>query len=222
MINGNANSKKELKEAVQKVIQELMDKVLKSVLQDDPFIKEKHHAEKPLYAALVPDEIFKGSHFERRFVTPFGKVWEKLAAAVASKRFGYAEIDHTISGIIKEERLRRITQILNELEHETLGQPRRRPNWEEELAFILEGEGEEIPFSVVCDVYAEDIKNERKYAFEIKAPLPNSDQTKVSKEKLLKLYCMEGPKLRLFLSFLITLTGKRKTIVGVSPFDGST
>lgn len=39
---------------------------------DDPFIKEKHHANKPLYAALVPDEIFKGSHFERRFVTPFG------------------------------------------------------------------------------------------------------------------------------------------------------
>lgn len=31
----------------------------------------------------------------------------------------------------------------------------------------------------------------RKLAFEIKAPLPNSDQTKVSKEKLLKLYAME-------------------------------
>jgi hypothetical protein len=29
---------------------------------------------KPLYAALVPDEIFKGSDFERRFVTPFGDV----------------------------------------------------------------------------------------------------------------------------------------------------
>ena len=32
---------------------------------------------------------------------------------------------------------------------------------------------------------------EKKYAFELKAPLPNSDQTKVSKEKILKLYSME-------------------------------
>lgn len=31
----------------------------------------------------------------------------------------------------------------------------------------------------------------KKLVFELKAPLPNSDQTKVSKEKLLKLYAME-------------------------------
>lgn len=30
----------------------------------------------------------------------------------------------------------------------------------------------------------------KKYAFELKAPLPNSDQTKVSKEKMLKLLAM--------------------------------
>jgi hypothetical protein len=43
----------------------------------------------------------------------------------------------------------------------------------------------------MCDVLAEDTLNNLKYAFEIKAPLPNSDQTKVSKEKILKLYAME-------------------------------
>jgi hypothetical protein len=59
------------------------------------------------------------------------------------------------------------------------------------LAYILEGQGEPIPVTVVCDVYAEDTSKNRRYAFELKAPLPNSDQTKVSKEKLLKLYAME-------------------------------
>jgi hypothetical protein len=59
-------------QAIQDVVSAMMDRVLQRVLLDDPFIKEKHHANKPLYAALVPDEIFKGSHFERRFVTPFG------------------------------------------------------------------------------------------------------------------------------------------------------
>lgn len=33
-----------------------------------------------------------------------------------------------------------------------------------------------------------------RYAFELKAPMPNSDQTKVSKEKILKLYAMTSPQ----------------------------
>lgn len=45
-----------------------------------------------------------------------------------------------------------------------------------------------MPVTVVCDIYVE--KDDNKYAFELKAPLPNSDQTKVSKEKMLKLYSM--------------------------------
>ena len=61
-----------MKTAIQSVIKEMMDKVMEKVLVTDPFIKEDHHAKKPLYAALVPDEIFKGAHFERRFVTPLG------------------------------------------------------------------------------------------------------------------------------------------------------
>jgi len=60
--------------AIQETIKILMDRVMDNVLVKDPFIAEEHRAKKPLYAALVPDEIFKGSHFERRFVTPFGKV----------------------------------------------------------------------------------------------------------------------------------------------------
>ena len=57
-------SKKRVNEGIREVISELMDRVMNRVLVSDPFIKEKHHSSKPLYAALVPDEIFKGSHFE--------------------------------------------------------------------------------------------------------------------------------------------------------------
>ena len=79
---------KEVTQAILDVIQTMMDRVMDKVLISDPFIAEKHHANKPLYAALVPDEIFKGSHFERRFVTPFGSVWEKLAVQVAMAHHG--------------------------------------------------------------------------------------------------------------------------------------
>ncbi len=185
---GNANN---MKKAIQSVIKELMDRVMEKVLVKDPFIKENHHAQKPLYAALVPDEIFKGAHFERRFVTPFGNVWEKLAVVAAVNGLGHGERARTIKGTVKAERLRRISEILNKLEHGRKGKTRVKPDWDTELKYVLAGTGEEIPVTVISDVYAEETSNNQRYAFELKAPLPNSDQTKVSKEKILKLYAME-------------------------------
>lgn len=180
-----------MKKAIQSVIKLMMDKIMNKVLVDDPFIKEDHKAKKPLYAALVPDEIFKGSHFERRFVTPFGGAWEKLAIVAANQGLGYGAKGHSISGRVNAERLRRIQQVLNSLEHTEKGKQKVRPNWKKELKYILGGKSKKlIPTTVICDVYVEDKKKGKKYAFELKAPLPNSDQTKVSKEKILKLYSM--------------------------------
>lgn len=179
-----------IKAAVASVITRMMDRVMTKVLVDDPFLPEKHKADKPLYAALVPDEIFKGAHFERRFVTPFGAAWEALAAAVASATLGYSERGHTIEGLVNEERLRRISEVLNRLEHGRKDGHRIKPDWDAELQYVLEGKGEKIPVTVICDLYAEDRSKKKRFAFELKAPLPNSDQTKVSKEKILKLYAM--------------------------------
>jgi hypothetical protein len=181
----------EIKKAVQAVIRSLMDRVMQKVLVEDPFMKEKHKADKPLYAALVPNEIFKGSHFERRFVTPFGHVWEELAKVVAEQSQGFAKTGHAINGVVKEERLRRISEVLNRLEHPGSGRARHKPDWKGEVEFVLDGGGKDIPVTVICDLYTENSVSRHKQAFEIKAPLPNSDQTKVSKEKLLKLYAME-------------------------------
>ena len=186
-----SNKHDEMKAAIQAVIRTMMDKVMDNVLLKDPFIKEEHRTKRPLYAALVPDEIFKGSHFERRFVTPFGKAWESLAVAAANKGLGYGVAGHTITGTVREERLRRITEVLNTLEHAEKGKKRTKPDWKNELTYVLAGGGEPIPVTIVCDVYAENKSRSRKYAFELKAPLPNSDQTKVSKEKIFKLYSME-------------------------------
>ncbi len=177
----------EVKQAVQSVIKEMMDRVMNNVLIKDPFVKENHRAEKPLYAALVPDEIFKGSHFERRFVTPFGYAWELLAMAVAKTTLRCAERGTSIKGIVKSERLRRIQEVLNWLEHAEKDKERKRPSWDTELKYVLEGTGDDIPVTVICDLYMKDKVKKLIYGFELKAPLPNSDQTKVSKEKLLKL-----------------------------------
>jgi Type II restriction endonuclease, TdeIII len=176
--------------AIKEVVSKMMDRVMENVLIKDPFIKEKHHSAKPLYAALVPDEIFKGSHFERRFVTPFGGVWEKLAQVVAIEAHGNCNMGHTITGTIGSESLRRIQEVLNRLEHNQDGGIKIKPNWDAELKYIQAGEGELIPVSVTCDIFIDSKETNLKYAFELKGPLPNSDQTKVSKEKMFKLLAM--------------------------------
>jgi len=185
------DKKQNMKMAIQDVVKAMMDRVMERVLVSDPFIEEEHRAKRPLYAALVPDEIFKGSHFERRFVTPFGNAWQSLAVVAANAGLGHGVVSHRIDGVVKAERLRRITEVLNRLEHAEKGKRKIQPDWDAELSYILAGGGENIPVSVICDVYAEDVENNKRYAFELKAPLPNSDQTKVSKEKILKLCSME-------------------------------
>ena len=176
--------------AIKVVVSKMMDRVMENVLVNDPFVKEKHHASKPLYAALVPDEIFKGSHFERRFVTPFGGVWERLAQVVAIEAHGNCSMGHTVSGTVGTESLRRIQEVLNKLEHSTKGIDKVKPDWKIELEYIKQGGGEPIPVSVTCDIFIHNETTNKKYAFELKGPLPNSDQTKVSKEKMFKLLAM--------------------------------
>lgn len=183
-----------MKTAIQAVIRSLMDRVMDRVLRTDPFIVEQHRAGKPLYAALVPDEIFKGAHFERRFVTPFGHVWERVAKVVAEAAGGRALVGHSVQGNIGQERLRRIQEVLQQLEFPYPQQPRTGPDWNAEISYILAGSGPDIPVTVVCDLYVEGGAQPGIQAFEIKAPLPNSDQTKASKEKILKLLSM-SPRL---------------------------
>ncbi len=187
------SNKDDLEQSICDVVRTMMDRVMEKVLITDPFIVEKHHAAKPLYAALVPDEIFKGSHFERRFVTPFGLAWEKLAVQVAKVYHKHCEQGAVVEGTIGEERLRRIQEILNRLEHGVRGNRKVHPNWMEELAYVKAGGGHPVPVSVTCDILICSERTKRTYAFELKAPLPNSDQTKVSKEKLFKLLAMNNP-----------------------------
>ena len=122
------SKKKRIAEAIKNVVSTMMDRVMNNVLIKDPFIREIHHSSKPLYAALVPDEIFKGSHFERRFVTPFGGVWEKLAQVVAIEEHGNCTLGHSIKGTIGSESLRRIQEVLNRLEHNSKGELKVKPN----------------------------------------------------------------------------------------------
>ena len=119
-----ATMKPALEAAIRDVITQKMDRVMQRVLVEDPFNTVDHRRKKPLYAALVPDDIFKASHFERQFVTPFGKIWEELAVVVAKDRMGNARQEEMVDGVILKERLVRIQEVLNSLEHKSRARTR--------------------------------------------------------------------------------------------------
>jgi len=184
----------QMKEAIQSIVTDMMEQIVNKVLVEEPFIEENPYAMNPLYSALIPDEIFKSAYFEQCCVTPFRNAWETLVATAAQFNLGFGATNYCISGTVKSQRLRRIAQVINTLAYSEKGKERQKPDWDTELTYVLEGGGEDVLLQIVCDVYAMDTTSGEKYAFELKAPLPNSDQSKVSKEKLLKLYSMEPPQ----------------------------
>lgn len=197
-------------EGIRRVVSKMMELVLNNVLYNKPFIQEVFKRDKPIYAALVPYEIWKGSYFERRFVTDFGKTWQHLAVVAAEEAHAVAKEEYLIEGTIYEGRLKRIQEVLNKLDHKTKGSPRISPDWKSELKYIMQGKGKPVPVSVQCDLYIE-MHNGKKYSFEIKGPQPNSDQTKVSKEKIFKLLAMnEKPVEMAFFALAYNPFGKTK------------
>ena len=176
-------------EAIKQVITTMMDRVMVRVLIEDPFLKDEHHYNKPLYAALVPDEIFKGSHFERRFVTPFGKVWENLAKVVATEAHGHCEVGHTITGNVGMGRLRRIQEVLNRMYSKNY-----EFDWDKEIKYILAGRGQLLPVTIKCDIFINNEQTEETYIFELEKSESDRYEIRASIEKIFKLLAMTPPQ----------------------------
>lgn len=162
----------------------------------EPWDEERERSNRPLHFALVPPAVWKGSKFERSFVTSLGNVWEKAAVEASRGLSSWMQQSYLYEGEIYSEQVRVITKILADLEA-----LRRRPDWGSEIREVFAAaSGATERCQVRADVAigksaAEMVSHEY---FEIKSPTPNSDQTKVSKEKMLKLTAMEGRECAFF------------------------
>lgn len=171
----------------------MVTELLNTVESSD--FSEMELGKKGLLLPFLPEWFYLLSRFDHRYPEMFAQALTQLAVDVAREHFGHCVRNYAIRGVVREGRLRRITERLNRLTHRPGGgQERQRPDWDEELTYIMRGKGQLIPVTVICDVYAVNQQTGERFAFELKAPLPNSDQTKVSKEKIFKLHCMEPPQ----------------------------
>lgn len=175
------------REAIALFATSVVERTLRMRVQLEPWDVEEEKRLRPFAFALVPEEVWKGAKFERSFVTSFGSAWEEMALLVARDRYNHAERGDRYVGRLHQDQLGQIQRILNELDAR-----RRRPDWDAELASVLNARsGEVVDVAVIADLHVWNDDQTHRF-FELKAPKPNSDQTKVSKEKMLKLSAMLG------------------------------
>lgn len=175
---------------IKNIIGRVMENVLDRRIRKEPWDYKKECLIRPFHIALVPEAIWKGSKFERSFVTTLGMVgWEQIARLIAEEKHGFAENGYKVIGKISSNQMHEIQSILNQLEGS------RKPVCDEELKQILTAgsyhqEEKFIETKVTSDLYVYNEIRDLHYYFEIKAPKPNSDQSKVSKEKIYKIKAM--------------------------------
>jgi Type II restriction endonuclease, TdeIII len=180
------------KAEIREIIVGYIDSINQRRFVDEPWVREDELISSPFNVRLVPSAIWKSSKYERSFVTGFGNLYEVISRIIGANNWQVAEQQRTTVLSIYQSQRDHISRILDELDHKKpVGHiERREPNWVNELAELdLLRNGEMVDVEVNSDLYLHDASRNTKAYIELKSPKPNKDQTKVSKEKMLKLYC---------------------------------
>jgi len=183
-------TRREIKQVLVKFINRVITRV-----KTDPKVRynpEKYHLEKPFHAALLPAGIIKISKFERSFSTSLGQsVFEQIALIISKESHDEAYRTHRTIGNITQGELDYIEQLLRELEFRR--DSKRIPDWKKELTELHNSQsGASKSIDVISDLFIKS--DDKEMYFELKSSKPNADQSKVSKEKLLKLYALRRGK----------------------------
>lgn len=171
-----------MKPRLEALVREMMVGLM-AALDRNPFDLEDLNSKRAFHT-LLPELIFRAARVERRFVTRFGRLWERVARMIGEDAKGYAVNGRKIKGTIGKDRSSRILDVVN-------GRLSGTPNWEAELAYVLEVRGKPDEVAVTCDVFISTDEGVPGSAFELKSPKPNKDQAKEARTRLLNLYAME-------------------------------
>lgn len=170
-----------------KLIEELLSDVMKTVIKKrtvtEPFNINDIECENPFGYRLVPIEIWKGSKFERSFVTTLGqRVFEQIAKIIAECSGAYAENQHSRVLTINTWRTEKIDEIISMHRSNS-----RKPDWQNEIKDILSLENNRHQdVKVNFDLYIKRPNNIEEF-YSIKTVKPNLDQTEIAKRDMMRI-----------------------------------
>lgn len=175
------------------IVSRMMESTIKNRTVVDPFIEDDIKEKNPFGYRLVPIEIWKGSKFERSFVTTMGRIgFEKIAKYVAEDTNAYAENDHIREITINTYRKEKIDEILSFQRRNRKDPNWREPNWTQEIGEIIALRNNRFEsLRLVFDLYVRREDGLEEF-YSIKTVKPNLDQTEIAKKTMLYMFaCYE-------------------------------
>ncbi len=177
------------KKLIEARIRESLDTVITRRCVTEPFREEEVKERNPFGARLVPMEVWKGSKFERSFVTILGQgIFEQIAKIIAEGTGAFAENQHTTSLTVCTFRLDKIDEIIKNQRQVRRGSTTQKlPDWSSEVDNILELKNDRYQeIRVVSDLYIKRPDGEQEF-YSFKTVKPNLDQTENAKKDMLRL-----------------------------------
>lgn len=178
-------------------ISPMMDRLIQRRVYDEPFDGDLIRTINPFGARLVPEEVWKGSRFERSFVTILGQgIFEQIAQIIAEGTGAYASNQHDVTVHINTWKVEQIERILRE--HRNGG---RRPNWVNELNEVRMLQNENYTdVNLRFDLYIRRADGIEEF-YGLKTVKPNLDQTERAKRDMLLLSSVEDVETYFVLPF---------------------
>lgn len=149
--------------------------------------KAGKYAANPFLAPFVSAAAAKAARKERSSVTNLGNALVVIAGIIAKEHYSKVVVNGSISGDIRsaeKELIERIVSGISEPKKKRKGEFAQLPNLtlEERMIEAAVGKGAENQ-SITCDLFIGDFPSGELYV-ELKAPLPNKDQSLEAKKKM--------------------------------------
>ncbi|GGA49298.1 TdeIII family type II restriction endonuclease [Paenibacillus physcomitrellae] len=164
-----------------------MNKKIHDMTIGNPFSEDAILTTNPFGARIVPVEVWKGSKFERSFVTTLGQgIFEQIGRIIAQGTGAYAENQHTSVLTLNTFQTQTIEQIV-ERQGKDKGKNKVAPNVNNEIKKIQElSIDSTVPVSVISDLYVRRLDGHEEF-YSFKTVKPNKDQSAIAKKSLLYL-----------------------------------
>lgn len=180
-------------------LREVMKRILEKRTIQEPFNEEEIKNKNPFGYRLVPIEVWKGSKFERSFVTSLGQgIFEQIAKIIAEGSGAIAENQYVKSIRLNTWQIEQIDNILEKQRKQKGTSKNKKKNStiklrtiREELNILRELETERYQdVNVLFDLYIKRKDGQEEY-YSLKTVKPNLDQTETAKKDMLRLMTAE-------------------------------
>ena len=187
----------ETRQRIKARIREKMNAILERRIRELPADIRDIAQTNPFGSRLVPQEIWKGSKFERSFVTSFGQgVYEQIAYEIAVGSGAHAENQHAETVTLNTWQEEAINNLLSSQRGSTTPQ---QTDWNRELTEIVELDNpRHVDLETRFDLYVRRADGAEEY-YSLKTVKPNLDQTEIAKRDMLRV-CAAKPGSKAYLA----------------------